>query len=196
MRLAFLILAVAIGLAACGGISPVHVDRLRLSYARAPQPERVAEPLHVVVEPTFVPDTLRTTALENDIDVHGLRAFVRGDVREILAGFFTTVVVQESDGARTFQGYVAEVRLVRIDVTQDAGGGLLAFLDWSVVLRDGDSGEVVYSFSDRSTGAFSARLNDDEVPLAFQSALEAALLRLSADLRDRGVVATLRARAG
>lgn len=187
-------------------MKPVHVDQLELAYATAPQPERVAVPLRVIIDPTLVPDHFRTTDPQTKkVDVHGVQAFVRRDLTNVLRDFFVDVAVADAGGPGA-AGYIAEVRVVRIDTTADTktsttlGGDVetshraYGVIDWSLVVRDAATSAVVYSFADRAVGTFAMNAINETGP-AFASTLETALIRLSQDLRTRNVVATLNAHA-
>lgn len=199
-------LAVLAFLGACA-MQPVHVDQLHLVYATAPQPARVTAPLRVLVDATKVPDTVRTRDPQTKpIDIYGLQTFVRRDVKNVLGDFFTDVAVADAVAPPATAGYVAEVRIVRLDTTADARTSLstdgtvesshraFGVMDWSVVLRDAASGEVVYSFSDRAVGSFAAN-TVHETGGVVSSVLEIALIRFAQDLRAQNLVALIQAHA-
>jgi hypothetical protein len=193
------------GLTACS-MKPVNVDTLPVRYPTAPQPDQVQEPLLVVLDPALVPETMRTADPQTKkIDIRGVQTFVRRDVKNVLGDFFVRVdVVGPAQAARDV-GYVAEVRVTRIDTTAETGTSIgtngvaimhraFGVIDWSIVIRDAETAQVVYSFSDRATGTF-ALTNVNESEAAISSAIEAAMVRFGKDLRDRNVPATLRAYA-
>jgi hypothetical protein len=206
LRLALLlVVALATGCA----MTPVHVDQLHLSYATAPQPDRVRETLYLAIDPVAIPDSVRTRDPQTkSIDVHGLQTFVRRDVRNVLGDYFVDVAPVEGRAVVARAGYVAEVRISRVDTIADTstaigvvGGSVgvatqhraVGMLDWSLTIRDAATGAVVYSFADRAVGSFSLT-NVNHSPQAIASALETALIRLAQDLRAQRIGATLQAR--
>jgi hypothetical protein len=195
----------AAALAAVGSgcaTAPVHVDELSVTYASAPQPERVGQTLFLYVDPVKVPDAVETQDPNSKpIRVHALRTFVRRDVSRVLADAFARIEVVDRAPVAASPHYVAEVSLVRLDTAPQVGVGAapgrwggqalggqpaVAALDWSLVISDGLSGEVVYSFADRAVGSFGS--NDlDQTSRVIASALEAAVRNLAADLRKEQV---------
>jgi hypothetical protein len=202
-RLAYALAAAALAAAtaACAA-APVRVDDLSITYAGAPQPERVGQTLFLFVDPARVPDAVETQDPNSKpIRVHALRTFIRRDVSRVLADAFARIEVVDRAPVAASPHYVAEVSLVRLDTAPQIGAGALpgqwggqslggqaavAALDWSLVITDGLSGEVVYSFSDHAVGSFGS--NDlDQTPRVIASALEAAVRNLAADLRKEQV---------
>ena len=207
---ALLLLPLAVALLAGCPMTPVHVDQLHLRYATAPQPDRVAESLFLSIDPASVPDATRTTDPQTKpIEIYGLQTFVRRDVRNVLLDYFMDVRTVEGIAPRARTGYVADVRIARVDTIADTSttiavvGGetgvatqhrAVGMIDWSVTIRDIATNEVVYSFADRAVGSFALN-NVDHSPDAVASVLETALIRLAQDLRTQRIGATLRARA-
>jgi hypothetical protein len=189
--------ALAAAAAACSvAPTPVHVDQLSVTYASAPQPLRVRMPLYLFVNPATVPDDVVSDDPRiKPIPVHSLRTFVRRDVRRLLDDHFMQITVSDQAPVSATPYLLAEVTIARLSVV-DRGGTLIASngatattssaaatLDWSFVIRDGLSNEVVYSFAEQAVGV-SIRSVDD-TPIVIASVLEAALRGLAADLRTQ-----------
>jgi hypothetical protein len=198
-RLYTAVAAAALAAAAAGcsfAATPVHVDQLSVTYASAPQPVRVRVPLHLFVNPATVPDDVVTDDPRiKPIPVHSLRTFVRRDVRRLLDDHFMQISVADQAPVSATPYLVAEVTIAKLSVV-DKGGTLVASdgtvvsassavatLDWSFVIRDGLTDEVVYSFAEQAAGTSISSV--DDTPILVASVLEAALRGLAADLRTQ-----------
>jgi hypothetical protein len=190
--------------------SAVRVDSITVVYASAPAPHPIDAHLYLHVDPTRIADQLVTDDPNTmAIEVHSLRTFVRRDVRRVLADHFTDIEVVDQAPVAATPHYVAEVTVVRLGTSDAVAGGVsmqgqwggqslagnraVVALDWTLVIRDGLSDQVVYSFADQATGTFASR-DVEQTPRLVASALEAALRNLARDLRTEQIGAVISAR--
>jgi hypothetical protein len=189
--------ALAAAAAACSvAATPVHVDQLLVTYASAPQPVRVRMPLHLFVNPATVPDdVVADDPRVKPVPVHSLRTFVRRDVRRLLDDHFMQIAVADQAPVSATPYLLAEVTIAKLSVVEKgsslvasngatvSASNAVATLDWSFVIRDGLTDEVVYSFADQAVGTSITKV--DDTPILVASVLEAALRGLAADLRTQ-----------
>lgn len=170
-------------------MDPVHFESTTPSLNPPMVASKIEIPVYVVLEPDAVPDHLVTNeAAMKPIELHGIRTFVKRDVTEALAAYYTKVEVVEAAPQLDTLHVIVDVKITKMNTSTETAtaygsGGTYAtayqvfgVMDWAIALRHSNEEEYFFSLSDHVVGEHAGTSIHDGSAM-FRSVLELALAR-------------------
>jgi hypothetical protein len=174
----------AIAAPACG--QSLDVAQLQLPAAAAAEGSKSALPVHIVLDPNKVPESVTATGRDQrSLTVTNLRAFVERDIQRTLASFFDHVDVVDPGFEQPGEWYlVAEVEISSLRLMSANGGkALRGRMEWSFVLRAAGREQHIY----KSSGTTGGDVSRGDGRGALQATFEAALDKLARAYVERDI---------